>query len=440
MQNYQDYFFEKQSEVLFIDEDTQRVGILKDAPQYTLDVLGDISGSNVITTNIIANNGLINTVMSSNIISGDVETETIQTTSIFSQCNISQSNFNEYIEANLGVINDIHCSSLVAYSNINCLSNVVIGSNLAILNTYLNHECPLPNQGTILGWSLGGGWIHPSWIQTESDFTDTLQTLFDLAQTGYDLYDAISKLVNTDNTIADELKNQLDDALNGGDSNDQNKLYVDWGNLRKKPIYADKTNYNVGIKGNLYIGEGQSIYSLNSAYLSLGNELNLNMTSTSNANKILDVGTKEFYANTINVGSNIYLSVNSNVIKLNHFNLSNNSIINSNVNITFSNNSVSVSTLNTSNITTSNVKIGNYTITTDGIYIFYDDLLQKQKIIDTNGKYLSTITKSQITDLEALNLNALTDGVLQWTPYSSITNQSYIDPFANITTPIYEIY
>lgn len=430
MNNSQDWYFNKESEVLFIDEDAQRVGILKETPAYTLDVKGDISGSNVITTNIIATNALINTIMTSNIVSGDIETDTLQTTSI-----ISQSNINEFLQSELGVINDIHASSIVAYSNIHCTSNVVIGSNLALLNTYLNQECPIPNQGTLMGFSLGGGFIDQSWIKTESDFTDTLQTLFDLGQTGYDIYDAISKLVKPDNTIADELKNQLDDALQDGDSNHDKKIYVDWGNLKKKPIYADKINYNVGIKGNLYIGEGQSIYSLNGSSFSIGNELNLQVSSSNSIDKILDVGTKEAYLNTLNIGSNVYVSVNSNAIKLKNFTFSNDSITNSNISITFSNNSISLSTLNTSNI-----KCGNLTLTSDGVYVFYDDVLQKQKIIDTNGKYLSTITKSQITDLEALNLNALTDGVLQWNGFNSLTNQSYIDPFANITTPIYEIY
>lgn len=447
MNNSQDWYFNKESEVLYVDEDAQRVGVLTETPQYTLDVKGDISASNVITTNVIANNGLINTVMSSNIISGDVETETIQTTSIFSQCNISQSNFTEYTEANLGVINDIHCSSLVAYSNIHCLSNVVIGSNLAILNTYLNSPCPFPGEANYFGWN-DQGWIHSSWIHTDPDMMELLGKLWDIGAAGWDIFDAVKDVysylnpTSASGALADDMKNTLNDALDQIDENPaSNQLSVSFWNLNNRPFVAT-TNYDLGVKADLYLNESKSIYSLNGSYFVPNYKNNQTLLTTSGKDLILNVGTKQLFINELNIGSNVYVSKNSNNVILKNFTLTNNAILNSNASLTFNSNSILIDTLinnniNTSNLIGQNIKVGSYTINSTGVYTDYDDILLRKKVLDNQGNYLGSIYSSQVIGWESIDTNKLKDGVIQFNGFNNSLNT--INPFQNIDNALYVI-
>lgn len=411
--NYQDYYFQKDSDVLFVNEDTQRVGILNSNPAYTLDIDGNVSASNIFGLNAVI--------------------PYIQNEVLLADVVNAQSNITDYIQATNGDIDHINCVSLHA------MSNVVIGSNLAILNTYLNRECPIPQQGTLFGFSLGGGWIDPSWIKTDNDYMETLNALWDLGQTGWDIAQFVNSVFNPDKTIGNDLADALKDALDGGDSNDLNKIYVDWGNVKSKPLYADKTNYNVGVKGNLYLNEAQSLYSLNSSYFSLGNQLNMNMTSSNGAVKLLDVGTKEIYLNTLNIGSNVYMSINSNSVKLNSYTLSSNAITNSNASVTFSNDTVGIIKLSTSNVLASNVVCQTFTINDTGIWANISNPLLSSKIFDANGVFQGTVTKSQITDLEALDMGKLADGILSWNGYSSTAIPSLFDPFVAVSAPLFSV-
>lgn len=390
--NSQDWYFKKDSDVLFVDEDTQRVGILNSNPEYTLDISGNISASNILGLNAII------PFIQNELLLGDVVN--------------AQSNITDYIQATIGDIEHIDSVSLHA------MSNVVVGSNLAILNTYLNQECPIPQQGTLFGFSLGGGWIDPSWIKTNNDYMETLSTLWDLAQTGYDLFNfAQSVLKPNGGGLGDELKNKLDEALDGGDSNDQSKLYVDWGNLSKKPIYADKANYNVGIKGGLYLNESQSIYSINSANFSIGNELNLNMTSTSNASKILDVGTHDAFLHDI-TASNIIVTSNLQATEIN------------------------ASEIITNTIAGNSVRVGEFYIRSDGVFYGNPDIpFESKQIFNSVGDFMGTVNKSQLIDLEAFNFNSICDGTLVWTGYGDVVgNTLFNDPFAaSINQPIFSV-
>jgi hypothetical protein len=413
LSSHMDYYFQKDSDVLFVNEDTQRVGILNSNPDYTLDIDGNVSASNILALNAIV------PFIQNELLLGDVVN--------------TQSNITDYIQATSGDIDHINCISL------NALSNVVIGSNLAILNTYLNRECPIPQQGTLFGFSLGGGWIDPSWIKTDNDFSETLNALWDLGQTGWDIAQFVNSVFNPDKTIGNDLADALKEALSDGDSNSEGKIYVDWGNVKKKPIFANKTTHDVGVKGNLYLNEAQSLYGLNSAYFSLGNELSLQVTSTSNAEKILDIGTKEAYLNSLNIGSNVYMSINSNAVKLNNYTLSSNAITNSNASVTFLNDTVGIIKLSTSNVSASNVVCQTYTINNTGIWTNLGNPLLSQQLFDANGVFKGTVTKSQITDLEALDMGKLADGILSWNGYSSTSIPSLFDPFTTVSAPLYNI-
>lgn len=386
--NSQDWYFQKDSDVLFIDEDMQRVGILNSNPDYTLDINGNISASNILGLN--ANIPFIQ----NELLLGDVVN--------------AQSNITDYIQATIGDIEHVDCVSL------NAMSNVVVGSNLAILNTYLNQECPIPQQGSIFGYSLGGGWIDPSWIKTDNDFGETLSSLWDLFQSGYDLFNfAQSVLKPNDGGLGDELKNTLDDALDGGDSNDTGKLYVDWGNVKHKPIYADKLTNNVAIKGNLYLNEAQSIYSVNSSYLTVGNNLNLDLTSTSNASKILDVGTHDAFLHDV-TASNIIVTSNLQSTEIN------------------------ADDIITNTLSGNSIRVGDFYVRSDGIFYGNPDIpLESKQIINSVGDFIGTVNKSQIIDLEAFNLAALADGTLVFGSFgeTNILN----DPFNFVSTPLFSV-
>ena len=425
----QSWYFQSQSDVLTINDYTKRVGVKQPNPQHTLDVNGDISASNILSINVVTDNAFIHDVTGCNLSYSNIVAEHV----VIDNC-FSLSNYTNYIDASQGVIDDLHCITVTTSSNVR------VGSNLALLNTWLNQPCPIPSAGTLFGFSLGGGgWIDPSWIKPQNDFMGILDSMWNLAQTGWDIATFGNSVFNPDKTIGNDLKDALKETLDGGDSNDVGKIYVDWGNVKHKPLYADKVNYNVGVKGNLYLNEAQSLYSLNSSYFSVGNQLNMNMTSSNGAVKLLDVGTKEAFFNTLNIGSNVYISVNSNSVKINNYMFSSNAITNSNASISFSNDTVGITKLNTSNVSTSNILCQNFTVNNTGIWANLANPLLTQQMFDANGTFKGTVTKAQITDLEALDLGKLADGLVSWNSFSSANVPSIFDPFVAVTSPLYEI-
>ena len=428
--NYQDYFFNKDSEVLFIDEDNKKIGILNESPEYTLDIDGDvncisISSSNALLTNVVSTN-----IIGSNCLLNNLQTETTLTDNL-----ISSSNYMNYVEGDVAVMNTINST------NLHNSSNVIIGSNLAILNTWLNNPCPFPGEANYFGWN-DQGWIHSSWIHTDPDMMELLGKLWDIGAAGWDIFDAVKDVYTylnpstTRGALADDMKNTLNDALDQIDESPaSNQLSVSFWNLNNRPFVAT-TNYDLGVKGDMYINEAKSIYSLNGSYFVPNYKNNQVFTTTSNKDLIMNVGTKQVFVNELNIGSNIYLSINSNNINLKNFILTSNAIINSNVSLTFNSNSILIDTLNNNNITSSNIKCGNYTITNDGIYIDFDNILLRKKVIDLNGNYLGSLYSSQVIGFDALNFDRLKDGVLQ---FNGLNENTSIDPFVNISNPLFVI-
>lgn len=445
----QSWFFQQSSQVLFVNDYTKRVGIKQPNPQYALDVNGDISCSNIVAINAVIQDKL----ESDTIVSASNFTLFLQTSNaliddtLISNKVISGSNLTDYIEADFGVVNDVHCSTLTAYSNIQCHSNVVIGSNLAILNTYLNSPCPFPGEANYFGFS-DEGWIHSSWIHTDPSMMELLGKLWDIGAAGWDIFDAVKDVytyfnpASTGGGLADQMQQDLSDALNDGETDSNNKVYVDWQNLNNRPLYANKTTKQIGLNGDIYLDESKSLYSINSSYLTNGTRNNLTLLSTSNAEKLVDIGTKQAYLNGLSIGTSISMSNNSNIpIRLHNFTLTSNAIINSNNFIRFTPCNIEVVGLNTSNFACCNmsanvIQVGNFTVTNDGIWVNYSNPLLSQKVIDNNGLYLSSITKEQITNLEGFRLTQMADGVVQWGAYDSGVS-SYTDPFAFNGEPLF---
>lgn len=371
--SYQDYYFKTESDVLFVNEDTQRVGILNSNPTYTLDVDGTIN-----TSNILAINAVCDYIEGSN---------AIITT----------------IEGDNAIIDNVLSINVSALSNVSS-SNLISQSNLKLFNAWISDECPKPNRGSLFGFSLGGGVIDPSWLKVDNDWETALGSLWNAAQTGYDLFTLARSIFDENNKIAEPLKDALDEALNDGQT-----LRVDWGNLNNKPIYADKTTKDVGMSGDVYFNEAKTLYSLNSAYFtSVGDNGNLHLSSTQGRQQWLNIGSLELFMKQI-TSSNI---TSSNLTASNVY-------INSN--------------LDAPRITVNDtLRVGNYYITQNGIYVGNPAFpLTSQLVIDAQGNYKGTIDRNQIVNLEAFNISALADGQLVFGSFgdTNILN----DPFANLT-------
>jgi len=370
----QDWFFEKTSDVLFVDEYAQAVGILNSNPSYTLDVNGTINTSNLLAINTIT----------------------------------------DYIEGSNATIDFINCMRLQATSNVSA-SNLISHSNLKLLDTWVSEQCPKPNQGSLFGFSLGGGVIDPSWLKVDNDWQEALNSLWNAAQTGYDLFTLARSIFDDQGKLANELKDALDEAL------DEGELKVPWKALTSIPFVANSTTKDLGVKGDLYLADAQTLYGLPSDnFTTVGDNGNMYLSSTSGREKILDIGTREAWLKTITssniITSNMTITSNLEVTKVNT-----NELIGGNVTVV------------------SQLRVGEFYVNSSGLFLGdpANPFLSKQ-VLNAQGDYVGTIPKSQITDLEGFSMNALTDGTLFWNGYGSTTNPLLNDPFA-LSTPLFNV-
>lgn len=378
--NNQDWYFQTSSRVLFVDEDNEAVGILNSNPSYTLDVDGTINTSNLLTINTITDyiegsNAIIST-----------------------------------IEGDNATIDFINCVRLQA------TSNIIAGSNLAILNTFVNKPCPFPGEANYFGFN-DEGWIHSSWIHTDPDMMELLEKFWNIAAAGWDIFDAVADVYRYFNPgsdeITDALKDALTEALNDG------TIRVDWDALNNKPFFASKITKDTAFKGDVYFDESKSIYSLNSSYITTGLNGNMSMISTTGRDKLLDVGTREAWLKSITssniITSNMTITSNLEVTKVNT-----NELIGGNVNVV------------------SQLRVGEFYVRDDGIYRGDPSFpLTSQLIINSQGNYVGTIDRNQLVNLEAFNLAALSDGNLIWGSFGNTTALN--DPFTQIGVPLFNI-
>lgn len=383
--NYQDYFFQKESDVLFVNEDTQRVGVLNSDPQFTLDVNGIINTSNILGLNASFSN-----------IQGDL---------VVADTVIAGSNLSDFIQADVGVI-DVVQSRSITNSN-----NIITGSNLGLLNTYLNQECPIPSQGSIFGFPIGdGGWIEPSWLKVDPDWAAFLSTAWDALQSGYDLFTLARSIFDENDDLAEELKDAIGDALSNG------RLKTPWGSVKDKPIYAGELTKNLGVAGHLYLSKSKIIYAVDEANFSTANpDNNLDLTTSAGRREIINLSNQNAYFKDISC-SNIVITSNLQVPS-----------INANEIITGSVKSVDL------------VRCGEFYLTPSGVYLGNPaNPLSSVLVIDNQGNYKGTIDKGQIIDLEAWNFKAMADGNLVFGSFgeTNILN----DPFTVLNAnPIFSI-
>jgi hypothetical protein len=245
--------------------------------------------------------------------------------------------------SNLAVSNDAVIQNLDVYKvdveanitasnadffKLNARSNLYWGCN-SLYDPYPNDPTDwddlIPFQGDY------EGMIDQSWLRKPLSAKDVLTDLWNLAEAGIDIAEAIADLSGfldpAQTVIPQALLDALDEALSGGNedgSPDSNSVYCSWSNLRNKPIAV--SGLDIGMKGDLYIDESKSLYSINSGYITKSGRDNLTITSTSIRDKLIDIGTKDFFPNKLIFGGNSNLYLDSNTIKLGsniYFNSSN---------------------------------------------------------------------------------------------------------------------
>lgn len=240
------WFFQRaQQDVVTIDEDDQRVGVLTEAPAVTLDVRGDVSACNVEVPGHVIAGGV---VQGSNVLA----------------------------------LADVVADALVQGETLNTTNDLLIrGASVQDL-------CPGTNE-----WAAAGlpftegmtGFIDESWIKRPLDAANVIKDLYDLAAAGVELY-ALAKALSdwlNGRSFADTvaaalpaamagalagagastLLDSLSDAANtGSDPSNSNapSLRVHWNNLNGRPL-ANSGN-TIGVKGDLVLSETSTIKAL----------------------------------------------------------------------------------------------------------------------------------------------------------------------------------
>jgi hypothetical protein len=227
------------------------------------------------------------------------------------------------------------------------------------------------------------------------------------------------------------LRNDINNKL-GGDSTDEgfdptlsdSNMYTHWNNLTYRPLYQNLGGKEIGFGSNVLIENNSKIYGINKADLidvDGGKYRRVTSPASSRiATVFYDFSNQQLNCKTIYGSCNIYSS-----------NINTSNIYSSNVSVS--------SSVTTSNISTSNILCQTFSISSNGIWANINNPLISQQMFDANGAFKGTVTKAQITDLEALDMGKLADGMLSWTGFSSTTAPSIFDPFVAVTSPLYEI-
>jgi hypothetical protein len=369
----EDYFYQHNQQVLYIDEVNDSVGILTDVPMTTLDVRGDISSCNVYGDTLIFNSGAISEIGCINL----------------------EASSNIYCDT-LTAYSNVYCNTLTAYSNIHSQyihadhnvtgCNIIADFNLGAFGISLSNVCP-NNSVEVFGFG-NAGYIDASWVKTDPDFMGMLDTMWNIAQSGYDLFNFVKGFApDPAGTagLANDLKQNLEDALDQLDEEPgSNQLAVSFWNVKNRPFVAT-TTFDMGVKGDLYLNESKSIYSFNSSKYIANYNNNQSFLNTTGKDLLLNVGTKQAYLNELYVGCNTYIGL-SNQFKINNWFFSSNVISNNTASNTLS--SIQFSTSNNWIGIAGSLSVVNQVST---------PIVNTEQIISTNNGYIQFNTSNLTT-------------------------------------------
>jgi hypothetical protein len=403
------WFYDKASEVLFINEEGKKVGILTDTPEVELDVRGALSATTYCNLPAFALSNQIYPVAT-------FGSNTARDTS-----NLLNSNFSF-------TTNNIQTSKKLTCSNLD-VSNTLIrinGSNLIDTNKKIDYNT----------WIAGGP-------QFSNDNTLGVAGVV-LGTVG--IVSALGGTILKQSGMGDILKNEITDKLNGGDAETENSqpddldLKVHYNNITFSPLFTKVGKTEIGINSNLYISNKAKLCSITHDDLLVYDSGKTKRIVTNQEYKVVfDFSNQTLFCDSVEANYDILTRelqtsniITSNIIATSNIITSN--IITSNLissNIQTSNCIIS-NTLTTSNVATSNIQsingfqTGNHTINSNGYFINYAQPYDEFQVINRFGRYLGDIYLAQIVDIESLNLNKLKAGEVALDNYT-INNNSLFE-------------
>lgn len=389
------WYYQRKSDVLFVDEDTKRVGIDNSNPSYELDVLGAI--------NAVTYCNLPTFALSNNIY------PLITSTTITSQ----------YASNQIPIVSSIAVygsnTSTWASNNLISTSNQITLSNLNLLQTLkFNNSNIIETDGKI---------DYTKWLKNAPSYTsnNTLGVAgIVLGATGI-LSSLGSSILKGDGKLGDTLFDDLTEKM-GNDATDDSydpdttdsNLKLHWNAILHPPIYQNKGSKEIGFGSNIYIENNSKIFGINKLeLLEYDNGRYKRITTNPSTDKVFyDFSNETLYCKTIINEDDIY---------------------GSNVYIKY----IDTSNITSSNINASQVKIGNYYQNSTGLYVGNpNNPFTSYQVLDENGNYKLSIQSSQVTGWEAIDTNKLKDGVLSW---NGLNTSTTIDPFNSVSNPLYVV-
>jgi hypothetical protein len=246
------------------------------------------------------------------------------------------------LHASNAILVDVTCSNLAgmhlvfqstAASNATAV-NLNYECNLSWQGYSLYDECPLDTNAwrQLLPFTEDIGLIHESWLRRPVTAASVLRDLYNLADGGLDVAEAIYdmwKFFNPatdtprDELLAAGMKAALDELLDGDGSSDQD-LVVSWSNVKNKPVgtYGD----HLGVKGDLHVSDTQTLKVMPSAQLTrdpIRNNVTLNPFG---GETLLDFGNKEAFLQALNVGCNVRILHNERDFQVHDWHFSSNAV------------------------------------------------------------------------------------------------------------------
>lgn len=416
------WFYEKDSDVLTVNEYSKKVGILTNNPQYELDVRGTVYAQ--------------------------------------TYCNLPEFAMSNQVFpiANYGSNVASYGSNVASYASNNMVKNglTVSVSNLQVLDTIKrNNEYFLEPDGKV---------DYTKWLKNAPEYNnDNSLAVAGLVVGTLGVLSSAGQLL-TQYGMGDKLKQDIMDKL-GGDEIDpefdpaEEDIKVHYNNIIYPPIFQNRGKTEVGIQSNLYVSRNAKLCGiLHDDLIPYDDGRSKRIATNPDFKVVYDFNNDTLYCDSIDCTYDVLTKelqtsniITSNLISFSNISTSNliawSNITTSNL-VAFSN--ISTSNITTSNISTSNMigsnieaiiqyKCGNFYITPQGIYVGNPQLpLTSFQVIDNNGNYKGTINKEQVLNTEALNFNSMADGVVQWTEYTNGLAE-FADPFESIDNPLFEI-
>jgi hypothetical protein len=332
------YFYRSRTQdVISVDDVNDRVRIRTWAPTVALDVHGCIScSSNVAACNVATAVLSADTVAACNVTAADVYTSTLSVSASASAATLTASNVEVHDSVHSHVVT---CSNLDAADSASALV-LNAGSNLMIGGRSLNDPYPENEWTDLIPFhaDLSEGFIDQSWLKKKLSAKDVLTDLWDLADAGFDIAEAIYdayKFFHPDQGLPPGTIDALKEALQQDEESGSNAVKLGWQNLLHRPIAAPPTSAgasgpsgtSVGIAGDLLCSDASSLRVVPGT--SFGRDVQDNLTISgdlSTAEELLNFSTGCATLEQVNVGSNATIAARDSAVRLHGWSLCNGTI------------------------------------------------------------------------------------------------------------------